>query len=380
MFWSCERISGRRPNSRRRPADALGEAVGDPEQRQWPGAHARSPAEGVGVGVLLGGERQPRAELDPSPHRHAEAGSGAARRPAARGGSSAVPAHPGRRAEMGRTERPGAPWRPCRDARSCGQHGRRRSRPQPGADAECVRRTTECAGSAGAAIAGTPSAGRRASRCSSRQSARAAAESTGPWRRRIPQPRSRKLRMAAPARGRSVGSMSERTLSQAPAEVVIVGGGVAALETLIALRDLAGDRRADHPRGARARVRRTGRCRSPSRSVLGDGAPPPAARDRRGLRRASSCRRASSAVDAPGAPRASAAAARPSRYDQLVLAPGARILEAFEDAIAFGHPTGAGAAMCASSLERLERAARRGAWRSSRRRASAGACRCTSWR
>ena len=44
-----------------------------------------------------------------------------------------------------------------------------------------------------------------------------------------------------------------------PSQVVIAGGGVAALETLMALRDLAGDRVDDHAHRARADASRIGR-------------------------------------------------------------------------------------------------------------------------
>jgi sulfide:quinone oxidoreductase len=126
-----------------------------------------------------------------------------------------------------------------------------------------------------------------------------------------------------------------------PAEVLIVGGGVAALETLMALRDLAGDRvRVTLVAGEPDFVYRPmavaepfgfGEARRyPLRRVVEDfGA---------GLVQASVA-----AVDAP-ARRVVLRSGDTLGYDTLVLAPGARMLPAFEAALTFSGP-GSAAAM-----------------------------------
>jgi sulfide:quinone oxidoreductase len=128
---------------------------------------------------------------------------------------------------------------------------------------------------------------------------------------------------------------------RSPAEVLIVGGGVAALETLMALRDLAGDRVrvtlvAPDPDFvyrpmAVAEPFGLGEARRyPLRRVAEDfGA---------GLVQAGVA-----AVDAP-ARRIVLRSGDTLRYDTLVLAPGARMVPAFEAAMTFTGP-GSGAAM-----------------------------------
>ena len=143
--------------------------------------------------------------------------------------------------------------------------------------------------------------------------------------------------------------MSQSRMSGAPADVVIVGGGVAAVESLIALRDLAGER-----------VRITLVAPAPDfvyRPMLvgepfgGGEARHHALREIAADFDAVVVQAAVVAVDAPGR-RVICRSGTTIRYDSLVLAPGARILEAFEDAIAFGRP-GAGAAM-GELVERLK--------------------------
>jgi sulfide:quinone oxidoreductase len=134
-----------------------------------------------------------------------------------------------------------------------------------------------------------------------------------------------------------------------PAEVLVVGGGVAALETLMALHDLAGDRvrvtlvapdpdfvyrpmAVAEPFGlAEAR-------RYPLRRIVDDFG---AALVQAGV----------SGLDA-AARRVVLRSGDTMPYDTLVLAPGARMLPAFDDAVTFRGP-GSGAAMRAL-LDELE--------------------------
>jgi sulfide:quinone oxidoreductase len=139
------------------------------------------------------------------------------------------------------------------------------------------------------------------------------------------------------------------------AEVLVVGGGVAALETLMALRDLAGDRVrvtlvapgpdfVYRPMAVAEPFGLGEAQRYPLRRVVADfGA---------GLVQAGV-----SAVDAV-ARRAVLRSGDTIDYDVLVLAPGARMLPAFEAAVTFGGP-GGGAAMRAL-LDDLEAGRARG--------------------
>ena len=47
--------------------------VHNAQRPQWPAPDAGSPCEGSTVDRLLGGERQPEADLDAPAHRHADA-------------------------------------------------------------------------------------------------------------------------------------------------------------------------------------------------------------------------------------------------------------------------------------------------------------------
>jgi sulfide:quinone oxidoreductase len=126
-----------------------------------------------------------------------------------------------------------------------------------------------------------------------------------------------------------------------PAEVLVVGGGVAALETLMALHDLAGDR-----------VRVTLVAPDPDfvyRPMavaepfgLGEARRYPLRRiaDDFGARLVQA---GVSAIDA-AARRVVLRSGDTMPYDTLVLAPGARMLPAFDDAVTFRGP-GSGAAM-----------------------------------
>lgn len=125
-----------------------------------------------------------------------------------------------------------------------------------------------------------------------------------------------------------------------PAEVLIVGGGVAALETLMALRDLAGDRvrvtlvaaEPDFVYRPMAVAEPFGfgeARRYPLRRVVDDFDA--------GLVQASVA-----AVDA-SARRVVLRSGDTIRYDTLVLAPGARMLPAFDAAVTFTGPGSAAA-------------------------------------
>ena len=138
-------------------------------------------------------------------------------------------------------------------------------------------------------------------------------------------------------------------MSGAPADVVIVGGGVAAVESLIALRDLAGERvRIKLVAPAPDFVYRPMLVGEP---FGGGEARHHALREIAADFDAVVVQAAVVAVDARGR-RVICRSGATIGYDSLVLAPGARILEAFEDAIAFGR-TGAGAAM-GELVERLK--------------------------
>jgi sulfide:quinone oxidoreductase len=146
--------------------------------------------------------------------------------------------------------------------------------------------------------------------------------------------------------------MAERGSPAAPAEVLIAGGGVAALETLMALRDLAADR-----------VRVTLVAAEPDfvyrpmmvAEPFGLGEP-----RRYPLERiaadfgADLVHGAVTALDAH-ARRAVLRSGDTLSYDTVVLAPGARMVPAFDEAITFGGPD-SGAAMGAL-LDALERGA-----------------------
>jgi sulfide:quinone oxidoreductase len=143
--------------------------------------------------------------------------------------------------------------------------------------------------------------------------------------------------------------MSQSRMSGAPADVVIVGGGVAAVECLIALRDLAGERvRIKLVAPAPDFVYRPMLVGEP---FGGGEARHHALREIAADFDAVVVQAAVVAVDSPGR-RVICRSGTTIGYDSLVLAPGARILEAFDDAIAFGR-TGAGAAM-GELVERLK--------------------------
>jgi len=134
--------------------------------------------------------------------------------------------------------------------------------------------------------------------------------------------------------------MTEHSPSQAPVHVLIAGGGVAALEALIALRACAGDRvRITLVAPGPEFVYRPMSVAEPfdlgtaRRYPLGDVAADFGAR----LVPATVV-----AVDAP-ARRVRCRSGEILAYDVLVLAPGARTIEAFEDAITFWHPGAGGA-------------------------------------
>src|SRR5215216_6465824 len=120
-----------------------------------------------------------------------------------------------------------------------------------------------------------------------------------------------------------------------PAEVLIVGGGVAALETMMALRDLAGDR-----------VRVTLVAREPDFVYRAMAVAEPfglGEARRYPLRRivedfgAELVQAGVTAVDAR-ARRIMLRSGDTVTYDTLVLAPGARTLPAFDDAVTFTGP------------------------------------------
>jgi sulfide:quinone oxidoreductase len=156
--------------------------------------------------------------------------------------------------------------------------------------------------------------------------------------------------MEARMRADTIATMTEHTSSQSPAEVVIVGGGVAALEALIALRDLAGDRlRITLAAAAREFVYRPMTVAEPFEL---------------GTARRYPLQEIAADFDARLVPAVVAGVDAPARrvmcstgetlaYDRLIIAPGARTMEAFDGAITFGHPA-AGAAM-RELLERLKR-------------------------
>jgi len=137
-----------------------------------------------------------------------------------------------------------------------------------------------------------------------------------------------------------------------PAEVLIVGGGVAALETMMALRDLAGDR-----------VRVTLVAREPDFVYRAMAVAEPfglGEAQRYPLRRivedfgAELVQAGVAALDA-SARRVVLRSGDMLRYDTVVLAPGARMLPAFDDALTFGGPE-SGPAMRAL-LDELEQGA-----------------------
>jgi sulfide:quinone oxidoreductase len=132
-------------------------------------------------------------------------------------------------------------------------------------------------------------------------------------------------------------------------EVLVVGGGVAALETLMALRDLAGDRvgvtlvapEPDfvHRPMAVAEPFGLGEARRyPLRRIAEDFG-------------AELVQAGVAAIDAPAA-RVALRSGDTMTYDTLVLAPGARMLPAFDDALTFSGP-GSGPEMRAL-LDELE--------------------------
>jgi sulfide:quinone oxidoreductase len=127
---------------------------------------------------------------------------------------------------------------------------------------------------------------------------------------------------------------------RSPAEVLIVGGGVAALETLMALRDLAGDR-----------VRVTLVAAEPDFVYRPMAVAEPfgfGGARRYPLRRvvehfdAGLVQAGVTAVDAP-ARRVVLRSGDTIRYETLVLAPGARLLPAFDAAVTFTGPGSASA-------------------------------------
>jgi sulfide:quinone oxidoreductase len=150
--------------------------------------------------------------------------------------------------------------------------------------------------------------------------------------------------------------MPEDTVSpRAPAQVVIAGGGVAALEALIALRDLAGERlRITLAAPAPDFVYRAMSVAEPF--DLGEARHYPL-REIAADFDASVVPASVVAVDAPGR-RVICRTGETLRYDRLVLAPGARTIEAFENAISFGQPA-AGAAMRELLARRKRRDAQR---------------------
>ena len=129
--------------------------------------------------------------------------------------------------------------------------------------------------------------------------------------------------------------MTEIPRSSTPAEVVIVGGGVAALEAMMALRELAGERVSitlvapddDFVYRPLAVVDPFGGG-EPRRYPLGRIVADFGARH---------VRVHVEAVDAPGR-RVIGAGGTTLGYDTLILAPGARTLPAFDAAIEFGRP------------------------------------------
>ena len=140
-----------------------------------------------------------------------------------------------------------------------------------------------------------------------------------------------------------------------PADVLIVGGGVAALETLMALRDLAGDRVrvtlvAPEPDFvyrpmAVAEPFGLGEARRyPLRRIVEDFG-------------ADLVQAGVAALDAPGG-RVALRSGDTMTYDTLVLAPGARMLPAFDDAVTFSGP-GSGPEMRALLDELEQRRVRR---------------------
>ena len=140
-----------------------------------------------------------------------------------------------------------------------------------------------------------------------------------------------------------------------PADVLIVGGGVAALETLMALRDLAGDRVrvtlvAPEPDFvyrpmAVAEPFGLGEARRyPLRRIVEDFG-------------ADLVQAGVAALDAP-AGRVALRSGDTMTYDTLVLAPGARMLPAFDDAVTFSGP-GSGPEMRALLDELEQRRVRR---------------------
>ena len=178
--------------------------------------------------------------------------------------------------------------------------------------------------------------------------------------------------MTVAAQRRSFGSMAEPS---SRGEVVIVGGGVAALETLMALRDLAPDAVSVtlvaaepdfvyRPMSVAEPFGLGEARRYPLRRVVDDFG---AALVQAGV----------AAVDAP-ARRIVLRSGDTIGYDTLVLAPGARMLPAFDD-VAHVRRRRAAPRPCARCSTSSSRAALGGS-RSSRRPLRVGRCRCTSSR
>jgi sulfide:quinone oxidoreductase len=159
--------------------------------------------------------------------------------------------------------------------------------------------------------------------------------------------------MAAGELGRTVGGMTENPTA-AP-EILVVGGGIAALEFVLALRDLAGDR-----------LRVTIVAPEPdfvSRPMLvaeplGLGEPQsiPLSRIASDL----GCRLVPAAVASvdPARRRVVLHSGATVSYDTLVLAPGTRTIPAFDGVISLGDTNGVGA------LEEMREEIRRGIVRS----------------
>ena len=124
------------------------------------------------------------------------------------------------------------------------------------------------------------------------------------------------------------------------ADVVIVGGGVAALEALMALRDLAGEHL-----GITVVAPDADFVYRPMAVVEPFGAGPPRRYPLREIAAdfgARLVRAMVTSVDADGG-RVVLRSGATLAYETLVLAPGARTLPAFDDAITFGHPGSADA-------------------------------------
>ncbi len=123
-----------------------------------------------------------------------------------------------------------------------------------------------------------------------------------------------------------------RAMASVIPKVVVVGGGIAALEAIMALRDLAGDRvditlvAADTDFVLRPLLAAEGARRHPLRDIAADF----------GVRFA---RGRVIAID-PAARRVAISGGDSCAYDTLILAPGARTLPAFDGAITVGDADG----------------------------------------